>query len=86
MPSRRFSEHFDTVDQVFRPSERSRLVYEILLRCPYRSPEPLATGKNSNSFSSSLIQCRNVRSRRMSLSNMIIFLDRLLVMLFEDGM
>ncbi|CAF0899696.1 unnamed protein product [Adineta ricciae] len=39
----RFSEHFGDVNQVFRPAERSRLVYEILLRCPYRSPEPLLT-------------------------------------------
>ena len=41
----RFSEHFTNVDQVFRPAERSRLVYEILLRCPYRSPAPPRTGK-----------------------------------------
>jgi hypothetical protein len=41
----RFSEHFGDVDKVFRPAERSRLVYEILLRCPYRSPEPPLTGK-----------------------------------------
>lgn len=41
----RFSEHFGDIDKVFRPAERSRLVYEILLRCPYRSPEPLRTGK-----------------------------------------
>ncbi|CAF0898718.1 unnamed protein product [Adineta ricciae] len=39
----RFSEHFGDINQVFRPAERSRLVYEILLRCPYRSPEPLLT-------------------------------------------
>ncbi|UJR37801.1 hypothetical protein I4U23_030492 [Adineta vaga] len=37
----RFSEHFGDISKVFRPAERSRLVYEILLRCPYRSPEPL---------------------------------------------
>ena len=40
----RFSEHFDNVGNVFRPSERSRLVYEILLRCPYRAPDPMPTG------------------------------------------
>ena len=43
--SSRFSEHFGEINQVFRPAERSRLVYEIVLRCPYRSPEPLLTGK-----------------------------------------
>ncbi|CAF1281709.1 unnamed protein product [Adineta steineri] len=40
----RFSEHFGDIDKVFRPAERSRLVYEVLLRCPYRSPELLITG------------------------------------------
>ncbi|CAF3628792.1 unnamed protein product [Adineta steineri] len=39
----RFSEHFGDIDKVFRPAERSRLVYEVLLRCPYRSPELLIT-------------------------------------------
>ncbi|CAF2544158.1 unnamed protein product [Rotaria sp. Silwood2] len=37
----RFSKHFDDVDKVFRPAERSRLVYETLLRCPYRSSESI---------------------------------------------
>jgi hypothetical protein len=38
------------VNKVFRPAERSRLVYEILLRCPYRSPEAARTGKTIDNF------------------------------------
>ncbi|CAF3836457.1 unnamed protein product [Rotaria sordida] len=42
----RFSKYFDDVDKVFRPSERSRLVYETLLRCPYRSSEQMLSAMN----------------------------------------
>ena len=61
--SNRFAEHFDDVDQVFRPSERSRLVYEILLRCPYRSADPILTGKKVG-FRSSRLRNRNDDGRR----------------------
>ncbi|CAF1287960.1 unnamed protein product, partial [Didymodactylos carnosus] len=40
----RFSEYFGDVNTVFRPAERSRLVYELLRRCPYRLPDMVGTG------------------------------------------
>jgi len=47
----RFAEHFGDINEVFRPAERNRLVYEILLRCPYRSFEPPKTGTLTSSQS-----------------------------------
>ncbi|CAF3540051.1 unnamed protein product [Rotaria sp. Silwood1] len=42
----RFAKYFDDVDKVFRPAERSRLVYETLLRCPYQPSDSMSPTLN----------------------------------------
>ncbi|CAF3789395.1 unnamed protein product [Rotaria magnacalcarata] len=63
----RFFKHFDDVDQVFRQAERSRLVYETLLRCPYRSSDPIQIGLHDTNIQPSKLdsclsnRCMNIK-------------------------
>ncbi len=68
------------MDKVFRPAERSRLVYEILLRCPYRSPEPIPTGK----FKYISLLKIQTKKKKFFLQNSQNFLDSMLVLLFNN--